>query len=271
MLELRRLRFLRRWLLWHISGIRYLRYFSNQNLIIVTGANHNHYASLKQFVASATRFESHSKLIIFDLGLYPSQLSELKDITSTNSLIEIRTFLFDKYPSHMNIEVNAGEYAWKPIIISEICSQFEEFVLWCDSGNIIDKRLSWIRRIIQRDGIYSPYSSGTVSDWTHPGMLSFLNIDDEHRSRKNLNAAVVGLNPCDPLIAKLLNDWRSCAMNVACISPAGSSRINHRQDQAALTVIAIQNGIIKASRPRYINQLWEPLGLRIQCDVVNEQ
>ena len=60
-------------------------------------------------------------------------------------------------------------------------------------------------------------------------------------------------------------------MNVACISPVGSSRINHRQDQAALTVIAIQNGIIKASRPRYINQLWEPLGLRIQCDVVNEQ
>lgn len=270
MLELRRLRFFRRSLLWHISGIQYLRFRSNQSLVIVTGANHNHFESLKQFVASVITFESSSRLVVFDLGLTPSQLIELNELTSANSLIEIKEFLFDKYPSHMNIEVNAGEYAWKPIIISEICSQFEEFVLWCDSGNIIDKRLSWIRRIVQRDGIYCPYSSGTVTDWTHPGMLRFLNIDYKHRSRKNLNAAVIGLNPRVPYIAKLVCDWRICALNVDCISPAGSSRINHRQDQAALTVIALQNGIIKAGRPRFVNRLWEPLGLRIQCDVDNE-
>jgi hypothetical protein len=238
--------------------------------VIVTGANHNHFESLKQFIASAIRHEPFSKIIVFDLGLTFSQLIELNELTDTNPLVEIRKFLFKNYPPHLNIDVNAGEYAWKPVIIGETCSQSDEFVLWCDSGNIIDRRLSWIRRIVQRDGIYCPYSSGTVMDWTHPGMLSFLGIDEKHRRRQNLNAAVICFNPREPDISKLLVDWESCALDVNCISPKGSSRINHRQDQAALTTIAFQNGLIKANRPRYINQLWEPLGLRIQCDVVSE-
>lgn len=271
MVQFQSLRLLRRWSLWHLSGIQYLRYSSNQSLVIITGANHNHFESLKQFVASAFRFEPSSKLIIFDLGITSSQLIELRKLISTKPLVEIREFLFHKYPPHMNIEINAGEYAWKPVIISEICSQYEEFVLWCDSGNIIDRRLSWIRRIIQRDGVYSPYSSGTVADWTHPGMLKFLKIGDKVGSRKNLNGAVIGFNPCKPDIVELLSDWKSCALNVDCISPEGSSRLNHRQDQAALTAIAIRNGVIRANRPFYVNQLWEPLGLRIQRDVISGQ
>ena len=271
MLRLETLRFIRRWLLWHVSGIRYLRCSSDQSIVIVTGANHNHFESLKQFVLSAIKFESSSKLIVFDLGLTSSQLIELRRLIATNLLVEIREFLFDNYPPHMNIEVNAGEYAWKPIIVSEICSQNNAYVLWCDSGNIIDKRLSWIRRIIQRDGIYCPDSPGTVIDWTHPGTLTFLGIEDQYRHRNNLNAAVIGINPREPAIAKLLLDWKTCALNVDCIAPEGSSRINHRQDQAALTAIALRNGVIRANRPRYTNRLWEPLGLRIQCDVVSEQ
>jgi len=261
------LRLIRRWILWNISGVRYLLYSSNQSLVIVTGANHNHFESLKQFLTSVTKCEPSSKLIVFDLGLNSSQLIEIRRLTETKPLVEIREFLFENFPPHMNIEVNAGEYAWKPVIVSEICSQSDEFVLWCDSGNIIDKPLSWIRRIVQRDGIYCPYSSGTVKDWTHPGMLKFLRIDNKYRSRQNLNAAVICFNPREPSIAKLIFDWKNCAMNVDCISPTGSSRINHRQDQAALTAIAIRNGVIKANRPRYVNQIWEPLGLRIQCDV----
>jgi len=264
------LRLIRRWMLWHVSGIRYFFYASNQNLVVVTGANHNHFKSLKQFVASAIKYEPFSKVIIFDLGLTASQSAEIRRLIETNPLVEIREFLFKNYPPHLNIEVNAGEYAWKPVIIGEICSESDGFVLWCDSGNVIDKRLSWIRRIVQRDGIYCPFSAGTIAEWTHPGMLSFLKLDDRYKGLQNLNAAVICLNPRNPEISKLIIDWHNCALNVNCISPKGSSRANHRQDQAALTSIAVRNGVIKATRPKYVNQLWEPLGLRIQCDVDSE-
>jgi hypothetical protein len=101
-------------------------------------------------------------------------------------------------------------------------------------------------------------------------MLRFLKLDDRYKGLQNLNAAVICLDPRNPEISKLLIDWHNCALNVNCISPKGSSRANHRQDQAALTSIAVRNGIIKANRPKYVNQLWEPLGLRIQCDVDSE-
>jgi hypothetical protein len=138
-------------MLWHVSGIRYFFYPSNQNLVIVTGANHNHFKSLKQFVASAIKYEPFSKVIIFDLGLTASQSAEIRKLIETNPLVEIREFLFKNYPPHLNIEVNAGEYAWKPAIINEVASKYPgSLILWCDSGNKILNNLDALWQTIQK-------------------------------------------------------------------------------------------------------------------------
>ena len=41
----------------------------------------------------------------------------------------------------------------------------------------------------------------------------------------------------------LVEPWVRCARVEACIAPPGSNRRNHRQDQAALTVLAHQAGV----------------------------
>ena len=272
MFELNFLRRFRRHLLWYTSAIRYLGYKCDQQLVIVTGANHNHFQSLLQFTKSVLKHEPFSHLIIFDLGLTQIQLDELQELISTNERAEIRRFPFELHPPHMDIEVAAGEYAWKPVIVHQICEQSDGFVVWCDAGNIIDKPLTWIRRIVQKDGIYCPLSSGIVTDWTHPGMISELGLPEKYFEYRNLNTAVIGLNPRLPKIAYLLTEWRDCALKPECIAPAGSSRENHRQDQAAFTVIAYKNNIIQQKRGLnyFLNLIWEPksqrhpVGIRIQ-------
>ena len=269
MFELSFLRRFRRHLLWYASAIRYLRCKSDQQLVIVTGANHNHFQSLIQFTESVLKHEPFSDLIIFDLGLTQTQLNELEKLISTNQRAEIRRFPFKLHPPHMDIEVAAGEYAWKPVIVHQVCEQSDNFVIWCDAGNIIDKPLTWIRRIVQKDGIYCPLSSGIVTDWTHPGMISELGLPEKCFNYRNLNCAVIGLNPRLPRIAQLLTEWRDCALKPECIAPAGSSRQNHRQDQAALTVIAYKNNIIQQKRGASSKHLWEPVRVRIHCDIEN--
>ena len=39
----------------------------------------------------------------------------------------------------------------------------------------------------------------------------------------------------------LLDAWVSCALERSCICPAGSSHANHRQDQAALTLLVLRS------------------------------
>ena len=100
-------------------------------------------------------------------------------------------------------------------------------------------------------------------------MISELGLPEKYFEYRNLNTAVIGLNPRLPKIAQLLTEWKDCALKPECIAPAGSSRQNHRQDQAALTVIAYKNNIIQQKRGASSKHLWEPVRVRIHCDIEN--
>jgi len=56
------------------------------------------------------------------------------------------------------------------------------------------------------------------------------------------NGAFIGFNTLNPGAKQLLNDWAKCAKNKSCIAPTGSSRENHRQDQAVLTILLWERG-----------------------------
>ncbi len=55
--------------------------------------------------------------------------------------------------------------------------------------------------------------------------------------------------------------WKACAMAKDCIAPPGSSRENHRQDQAALSYLVHRSGYQFAGDTRRIR-----LGVRTKCD-----
>lgn len=214
----------------------------NDNLAIVTGADSSHYKSLCQFLLSLFMHEPNIKAIVFDLGLIESERQYLKDAFPT---AELRLFDYTRYPDYFNIKVNAGEYAWKPVILCNVLNEFKRCVCWMDAGNVVTNPLSWLRRITETAGMYSPRSSGLVSDWTHPKTLKFLNASNNLLHKYNLNGACIAVCYQNHKARDLVNQWKQCALIRECIAPSGSSRKNHRQDQAVLSVIAHQSGIAK--------------------------
>ena len=86
-------------------------------IAVVTGASQNHIKSLYQFLNTIDR--SITRCYVYDLGLSEESSEDLKKIEN----IYFRTFDYSKYPSYYNININAGEYAWKPAIINEVTNE----------------------------------------------------------------------------------------------------------------------------------------------------
>lgn len=187
--------------------------------------------------------------------------------------LTIRSFDYAAHPPHMNVTVNAGEYAWKPVIVAEAAARERasarpRHVLWADAGSYFEALDPITRAIDESDGVWLRQSSGTVADWTHPGMFAFLNEDGARfAARPNADATLVGLAtghrraPIRESVHRdIVEPWKACAMTRDCIAPAGSSRRNHRQDQAVLTYLVHKAGHAFASATH------ADLRIRCKCD-----
>ena len=95
--------------------------------------------------------------------------------------------------------------------------------------------------VIRALGFVSESSVRTTKRWVHPGMLKYLGA--EGLDVTNCNGALVGAARFHRHYADIVEPWVRCARVEACIAPPGSNRRNHRQDQAALTVLAHQAGV----------------------------
>ncbi len=221
--------------IWLISASKLRVDVNNCQLTIVTGADSSHFRSLLNLLTSIEKYEPTSKVSVWNLGLTEIEKDTLK-IKFPN--FELKSFEFDKYPQHLNIKVNAGEYAWKPAIIYEEFNNQNEILLWLDAGDLLTSNLRWIKQFIKFSGFYSPYSSGTLIDWTHPTMLKRFNVGGLNLCKRNLNGAIIGFDTQNTSAKDLVIAWFECAMEKECIAPDGSGRSNHRQDQAALTCLA---------------------------------
>ena len=199
---------------------------------ITTAASRNHFNCLKNLLYTIRRFEGHARTVVYDLGLGASQRNSLIE-----SGLDVRVFPFSDYPAYVNIVVNRGEYAWKPIIVDEVLNEFGGSVLWLDAGNLVMGSLINFWDSISRCGVVTPTSSGKLCDWTHPGTLQFLNAPQRYLELRNRTGAIVGFNAELGWPRQLCQQWKECALSKSCIAPEGSSRENHRQDQAVLSVL----------------------------------
>ena len=214
-----------------------------KDLIIVTAADSSHFKSLKNLLSSILLYEKNIKVIIVDLGLTKSEVKELKIKFKT---MEIRKFDYSKYPSYFDIKINAGEYAWKPVIISNILNEFKCSIIWMDAGNIIVSPLRTIKKILNYTGFHVSYSSLKILDTTHPETLKFLKVSNETLNKQNIDASFVAVNYKFKNIKETIYKWKKCALIKKCIAPRGSNRKNHRQDQAVLGILAYQADIISS-------------------------
>jgi len=202
---------------------------------IVTGSSSNHFPCLQNLLYTVRALASDAHTVVFDLGLTDRERNAL-----TADRWEVRRFEFAKYPPHVNIAINRGEYAWKPIIIHTMLEEFGGLVLWLDAGDLVLADLNPIWDAIAKNGLLSVLSGATIRDWTHPGTLAYLQVPEEDLGQPNRAGGLIGISGDHEWARRLCAQWRACALCKECIAPKGSSRKNHRQDQAVLSVLYYQ-------------------------------
>jgi len=207
-------------------------------ITIVTGASQNHSKSLKQFLGTLINIKLPYQCYVYDLGLEEEYINSLKELYPT---FIYRKFDYSKYPEYFNIQINAGEYAWKPVIIEEVSKEIDGIMIWSDSGNKILDSFERLYTIIENQGIYSSFSCDPIWMWTHPLTLKYFNIQDPNFL--NLicrNGAFIGFDTRKKEVKNFIKDFSRFAQDKNCIAPPGSNRSNHRQDQAILTIMYYQ-------------------------------
>lgn len=230
------------------------------NLKIVTGADSSHFKSLVQLCESIKKYEPELKIVIYDLGLSNSEVSSLKKL---DNIERVTKFNYSKYPDFVNINsVNFGSYAWKPLIIEKETKNSNEMMLWMDAGNIITKNLKNLKSYIDYKGFYSPYSSNNIVKWTHPVTLHLLNVSSKIYKKRNLNAAIIGINPLITKINQFIEAWIESSKNQEIIGPIGSDKSNHRFDQSVLTIKYYQSNF-----SRFFCKTYNVFGIKLHQDI----
>lgn len=215
-------------------------------LVVVTASSENHFEIGVSVLLPSLRMHLNpftSKVVYYDIGLTAQQHVALRLAFPE---VQVKTFDFELYPSHFALSENAGYWAWKPLIIFELTEQYDDaLILWLDSGNQLTGPLDSVMRLIQIRGVFSQRSSSSMKKYVHPGMFAYFNLDRAlFEKQANCDGAIVGIDSANATIKQLVLDpWVDCAMHKECIAPVGSSRENHRQDQAALTVLMKKIGL----------------------------
>jgi len=223
-------------------------------IVIVTGCDSSHFGSQLNMLASVEQHEPTAAVSCWDLGLTPD---ERADLILRFPRVTVRTFPYDDYPDYFRITVNAGQYAWKPVIVEHECATADSrIVIWMDAGNIVDRPLVWIRRFAQADAFYSPHSGGPIRRWTHPETLRVLSAPSQLNGRPGIAGGLAAFDTSRPEARTLIADWSACAQDEGCIAPPGSDRSNHRQDQAVLSVLAHMAGLAaRGSRGAHVRDI----------------
>lgn len=223
--------------------IPYLRCKASEELIVVTGADASHEKSLFQFINSISYPSENIVLVVYDLGLSEDAISDIKK----NSKLIYRRFAYENYPDYFNIRVNAGEYAWKPVIVKSVMEEFHAPVCWMDAGNyMLDKSFFWIRKFIAGNGFYSPVIEQRIGDKTHPVTLKNLQAGEDISCQKSLSGFCIAADYENVTSRELIFNWGDLAVKKDYIAPEGSSRKNHRQDQSLISILAYQSGLTKS-------------------------
>jgi len=240
-------------------------------LIVVTAASSNHFGALVQMLDSLRRL--NARVECYDIGLTAREAGALP---RWNGCVH-HTFDYPRYPPHLNVNVNAGDYAWKPVIVSDVVERVRSAanpddgrcdVLWADAGCFFHALEPVAERIASSEGVWVRTSAGTMRQWTHRGMFDYLGVSpDDYGDKRNADATLVGFavgsapaSRADAIYRDIIQPWKACALAKDCIAPAGSSRANHRQDQAVLSYLVHRAGYPFASDTR------ADIAVRTKCD-----
>jgi hypothetical protein len=189
--------------------------------------------NLKHFVRPS------DKVYCIDLGLSNKQYEFLKSRkyeTKYNfELVQIPREVIKTYPDHVR---NLESYAFKAMIFDYLIlkKNIQDRVLWLDSANLVYSSTLEIEILIHGCKIYSPYSAEDIKTYCHPLTIERMKYEG---SLKNdmLSGGCIGIDTNTHIGLCFLKDFVSMCLNKDIITPEGSNKSNHRQDQSVLTIL----------------------------------
>jgi len=230
---------------------------ANPRFTIVSGANAgfaSRSASTLQYLAGLFPRE---RFVWFDLGYTRCQHQYMREIVgalrATSVDAQLRLFNFTRYPEHVSSMLC---YAFKPLALAEVAVAVPvgTRLVWLDSGQelfVSGANASWLDAVLtaleHSGGFISEQTPGSVTQWTFPAVFDYF-----YRTYGLEQSRVSEFRPCNGAFSAhivgsaswntVTEPWFQCATQRACICPAGSNRSNHRQDQSALTLLAVRAG-----------------------------
>jgi len=207
--------------------------------MIVTAADQNYFRSLLQLLMSLKRHACASELCVYDLGMSAEQLAFLTKPNAKLPKFRLKHFEFAAYPEH--VKMCHQSYAWKPLLINEVLSNYGKTILWLDSATLVRGSLDSIFEWTHQKGCYVPYSgAGSLQEWTHSRTLELMKVESWMLPQRNRAAGVCAWSPTHPYVLDLVADWKREALRNDCILPHGATRDNHRHDQSILNILLLR-------------------------------
>ena len=173
------------------------------------------------------------KVIVVNLGMYNQQIEFLKS----------RKY---KQIEYCNIDWNLIKEDWKKdlqtywfksaIWCGLLNNQVKDIVLVIDSACIIYNDLYAIEKLIETNIIYTPYSAEDIETYVHPKSRETIGFTLP-TTLHMVSGGCLGINLKDKVGDAFIQDFIKCCNCKDVLCPEGSNKLNHRQDQSALTLL----------------------------------
>lgn len=207
-------------------------------MIVISGASNNHYFTFINFINSFIDNKVKAQLILYNLDIDEDKWINLKNKYKKYNFI-YKIFDYSLYPDWYNINIDRGQYAWKPAIIYEVFKMYQnDIIIWMDAGNLIFDNLEPLNKFLEDNGVHSGNVSADIQKWTHPNTIKILKC--KNIKKKNKNGACIGFNAKIDWAKNFIEEFYKYSKMKECIAPEGSSRKNHRQDQSVFSILFYQ-------------------------------
>jgi len=238
------------------------------NRLLVTGCSGNHFVSAIPAMLSMINTNITVNIAFIDYGISTKQLKQLRDFfiyvhrlhmkLNIHPLIIYRKFSFQNAPSWMNIKnrMTRGGYSWKVICYFDLMFEWRALGGWIDGGTIINDGVEKEFNYARLEGMYAPSSPGDIAKWTHHLMIKFVldtgMLKRVDKTKGNCSGGHFFVDFSNiTAINHIFKPYLQCAYTMKCISPKGTNRKNHRQDQAGLTLFIHNAGLQYSANPQY--------------------
>lgn len=250
--------------------------------LIITGASTNHAYGSFNLLYSIILADPFVSILYIDLGITLELLTILNSHFITihqiqrklrsDGFLSYRKYNWKSFPKWMNLYTDSsqrGGYSWKVIPIVDAFFEWKGQLSWLDSGCILMDGFSREFTLAKKYGVFTPRSSGNMGKWTHPDCIHFMkknNMISHYTGEDTIySGGILYLDYSKKITHILMKQYEECAYTQRCITPRGSNRTNHRQDQSALSLLINSYGILdnmkRTFRPALRNEHFDIVSL----------